>query len=220
MSITNTVKRSAKGAVRTFASDVKAEIMEIPKSAKNQVVPELRKEVDKPQTTDSGASKIFFTPKLSGFDVTKQVKSDLKGAPSYALQQATGGALGLNPNSQAITPKGEAMSVAHSIVGQITGSGSKAPIVNAMLQPSTSTGGSTAPRTPPNIDTEIEGERRKREELEKDWKQKQAKIMQGIDQKNVSQPGAPILPGSPVSGAGAPQGKAKGIESGKRMKKN
>ena len=94
------------------------------------------------------------------------------------------------------------------------------PIVEAMLQTRESEQKEEESKLQQTdrMDLEISQRRRERKQMEKGWEEEQEKIMSSAESKEKDT--APALPSSPSKGPGAPKGKAQGIESFKRGKKN
>ena len=91
------------------------------------------------------------------------------------------------------------------------------PIVEAMLQTQEDEEQMAEGKRPDRLEAEMSQLRRKREQELANWRQLQEQIMA----KPVSdKDNAPVMPTSSKKGPGAPKGKAQGIESFKRGKKN
>lgn len=204
MDLTYKAKRTAAAAARAVAQEMKSEFMEIPKSAKAQIIPQKEQSKD---TKVKSSSSILFTPSLKGFNVVEQAKTDILGSTQSVSEQI---GIPKGENSEKITVKGEAKNFTNSVVSQLTGSPS--PVVEAMTQKSAS-------KTPQQIEDEMEKYRKDREARKDQWEKQQIELMKKIEQKSVVQPGGPILPSSGPKAPGQ-QGKAVGIESFNRGKKN
>ncbi len=91
------------------------------------------------------------------------------------------------------------------------------PVVEAMLQTEEDEKLIEKGKRPDRLEAEISYLRKRREQELAEWRRRQDQIMaQPVKEKSD----APILPASAPKGPGIPKGKAQGIESFKRGKKN